>query len=388
MYKKKIKILRIISTLNPKYGGPSKAIIDSSIVLAQKGFHVDILTCDRKNEVFFKSKKIKIINKGPSYFGTYWFNPKLFFWLKKNKDKYSSFIIHGIWQFKTLLARLLIKKKYYVFLHGQLDPFFETNFFKLIKKKLYWFLFEKKNLIDAKSILLTSKGEMQTLNKTFVDTNNIKKKIVKYGIIEPKFKKKELKTKFYRKFKKLKNKDFFLYLGRFHEKKGCEIIIEAVKKLGKDFSDLILMIGPLENSAYERKIINLINEYSLDKKIIVSNGIFNDLKWAAIHESKAMLLPSHGENFGVSLVESMCYGKPVLTTNKVNISNEILRYKAGYISKNNIDSFVRIIKNFNGLNKLKLNRMSKCARNCFNENFNLSSNKNSLYNLLKKEICD
>ena len=386
MYKKKIKILRIISTLNPKYGGPSKAIIDSSIVLAQKGFHVDILTCDGKNEVFFKSKKIKIINKGPSFFGTYWFNPKLFFWLKKNKDKYSSFIIHGIWQFKTLLARLLIKKKYYVFLHGQLDPFFETNFFKLIKKKLYWFLFEKKNLIDAKSILLTSKGEMQTLNKTFVDTNNIKKKIVKYGIIEPKFRKQDLKKNFYKKYQQLKNKDFFLFLGRFHEKKGCEIIIEAVKKLGKNFNDLILMAGPLENNTYERKIINLIRTYNLDKNIIVSDAIFNDLKWGAIQESKAMLLPSHGENFGVSLVESMCFGKPVLTTNKVNISKEILKFKAGYISNDNVNSYKRIITKFNSLNKSKVNKMSQNAQLCFKKNFNLISDKDSLYNLIKKDM--
>ena len=386
MYKKKIKILRIISTLNPKYGGPSKAIIDSSIVLAQKGFHVDILTCDRKNEVFFKSKKIKIINKGPSFFGTYWFNPKLFFWLKKNKDKYSSFIIHGIWQFKTLLARLLIKKKYYVFLHGQLDPFFETNFFKLIKKKLYWFLFEKKNLIDAKSILLTSKGEMQTLNKTFVDTNNIKKKIVKYGIIEPKFRKQDLKKNFYKKYQQLKNKDFFLFLGRFHEKKGCEIIIEAVKELGKNFNDLILMAGPLENNTYERKIINLIRTYNLDKNIIVSDAIFNDLKWGAIQESKAMLLPSHGENFGVSLVESMCFGKPVLTTNKVNISKEILKFKAGYISNDDVNSYKRIITKFNSLNKSKVNKMSQNAQLCFKKNFNLISDKDSLYNLIKKDM--
>ena len=146
------------------------------------------------------------------------------------------------------------------------------------------------------------------------------------------------------------------------------------------------MIGPLENSAYERKIINLIKEYNLDKKIIVSNGIFNDLKWAAIQESKAMLLPSHGENFGVSLVESMCCGKPVLTTNKVNISNEILKFKAGYISNDNVNSYKRIITKFNSLNKSKVNKMSQNAQLCFKKNFNLISDKDSLYNLIKKDI--
>ena len=52
--KKKIKILRIISSLNPKYGGPAKAIIDSSILLSNQGFQVDILTSDIEHSFFYK----------------------------------------------------------------------------------------------------------------------------------------------------------------------------------------------------------------------------------------------------------------------------------------------------------------------------------------------
>ena len=81
--KKKIKILRIVSSLDPKYGGPAKTIIDSSVVLSKQGFKVDILTSDNENSIFFKSKKINIINKGPGL-GNYCFNLKLFFWLLKN----------------------------------------------------------------------------------------------------------------------------------------------------------------------------------------------------------------------------------------------------------------------------------------------------------------
>ena len=38
------KVLRIISTLNPKYGGPSNTIIDSSKLLYKTGFKVDVRT--------------------------------------------------------------------------------------------------------------------------------------------------------------------------------------------------------------------------------------------------------------------------------------------------------------------------------------------------------
>ena len=48
---KKIRILKI-SSLDPKYGGPSKTIIDSSEILKKQGFKIDILTSDKKIQFF------------------------------------------------------------------------------------------------------------------------------------------------------------------------------------------------------------------------------------------------------------------------------------------------------------------------------------------------
>jgi len=370
--KSKIKILRIIHTLDPVLGGPSNAIIDNSLALIKNGYSVHILTSDKHNKIINKNKNIKIINKGPSI-GNYGFNLKLFLWLYKNKKKYDFFIIHELWRFYTLIARILLNN-YFVFIHGQLDPFFKLEILKKIKKKIYWSLIEKKNLIKSKSILLTTHLEKKLLSKTYVNTNGIKKNVIKYGIIAPKLNKKIISKKFYRKFKFLKNKNFYLFLGRFHEKKGCEIIIETINKMKNNFNSIVLMAGPLTNSSYENKIINLIKKYKLEKKIILSNGLFNDLKWGAIQESKAMILPSHGENFGVSLIESLSLSKPVLTTYKVNTYKEILRYKAGLVSKNNTNDFTKIFIKFLNLKKKNLKQMSSNSLKCFNEQFNLNKN--------------
>ena len=58
--KTKFKILRIITSINPKFGGPTATIIDTSLMLIKQGFEVDILTSDMKKNFFFKSNKIKI----------------------------------------------------------------------------------------------------------------------------------------------------------------------------------------------------------------------------------------------------------------------------------------------------------------------------------------
>ena len=387
--KRKLKILRIIHSLDPKLGGPTKATIDSSLALLKQNFIVDIATSDLKNSKFYRSRKIRIINAGPCI-GRYNLNIKLFLWILNHRHKYDAFIIHGLWQFQSLLARILLKKRYFIFTHGQLDPYFGTNinknFLKKIYKKIYWFIIERKNLLSSQSVLLTSLGEKESLKKTFVNTSGIKKKIIRYGIIKPKISKKRMLKKFFKRFSILKNKKFYLFLGRFHEKKGCEIIVESVKKLKDNFKNIILFVGPITESKYELEVKYLIKKYNLQKKIIISDALSGDLKWGAIIASRAMVLASHGENFGVSLVESLSLGKPVITTNKVNISNEILKFKAGFISRNQTKQFSYILKKFDNLKNKDLKKLSKNARNCFKKNFDLSLTKNDLGSVLKKNI--
>ena len=99
-----------------------------------------------------------------------------------------------------------------------------------------------------------------------------------------------------------------------------------------------------------------------------------------------MLLASHGENFGVSIAESLSLGKPVLITDKVNIAKDILNYNAGLVSSNTVNSFSKKLNKFEQINKKQLIKISKNALKCFRDNYNLSSNKNSLGQLLKKEL--
>ena len=380
--KNRVRLLRIISTLNPKYGGPSKAIIDNSLYLKTKGIKVDIITNDPFGSKFYKGNKLKIINVGRKYLPIS-FNPFLFFWILKNKKKYNNFVVHGIWELNTIIANLLLKKNYYVFTHGQLDPYFRSEKLNIIKKKIYWFLIEKKNLINSKSLLLTSINEKKLLNKTLVNTDGIKKTVVEYGIKKPKIDKKRLKKIFFNKFKFLKNKKFFLFLGRFHKKKGCEILLHSMEKILNNNKNIyLLMAGP--SSKYKNNLIELSKELKIDKYIVWSDFLKNDLKWASIYKCEAMVLSSHGENFGISIIESLSMSKPVLITNKVNTASYIRKTYSGLVSNNTINSFYKILNKFLKLNYVSKNKMHKNALNCYLRYFNLINSNNKFVSLLRK----
>ncbi len=377
---KKIKVLRIISTLDQSFGGPTNTIVDSSLALAKSGFKVDILTFDNK-ENYKLFNKIKVINKGPAL-GKYKFSLNLLYWLIKNKSKYDLFIVHGIFQFSTLIASLVLKNKFFVFIHGALDPYFSSEFFKCIKKKIYWKLIEKQNLLNSKGLILTNKIESKQLARTYVNTKGLKKIVVNYGISKPKFNKRKSQKKFYKKFPSLKDKKFLLFLGRFHKKKGLDILINSLRNISKKGIYMnVLMVGP--HSKHKEEIINMTKINGLSSNIFWSDTLSGDLKWGAILSSIGMVLPSHGENFGVSLVESLSCSRPVITTNKVNIYDKILQNKSGLVSKNKTEAYTKILLKFHNLSEKEKKKYSKNSLKCFNNNFNIDNKINSLVETLK-----
>ena len=141
------------------------------------------------------------------------------------------------------------------------------------------------------------------------------------------------------------------------------------------------MVGP--SNEYKKNLIELSNSLSLEDVIFWTDQLSNNLKWGAILNSQAMLLSSHGENFGVSLVESLSMGRPVITTNKVNIHRNIENENAGLIAKNNINSFANEIQKFLLMNNKFKKKMRINSLRCFNKYFNLRYNQKKFISILK-----
>ena len=106
--------------------------------------------------------------------------------------------------------------------------------------------------------------------------------------------------------------------------KTDDIIFNFFKQIcdEKD-DDKCVELGNKWIEAMETNLNNIEKNLDIDDQVFWSNAIKDETKWGALYLSQGMVLCSNGENFGVSLVESLSLGKPVLTTNKVNIYNKI-----------------------------------------------------------------
>ena len=108
---------------------------------------------------------------------------------------------------------------------------------------------------------------------------------------------------------------------------------------------------------------------------------FSDCR-LTINSCNIFCLPSHQENFGISVAEALMCSKPVLITNKVNIWREINKANAGFVNNDTIEGVTINLKKWISLNNNQYKKMSKNAYNCFNHNFNLEKTSHKLINFI------
>ncbi|AYU54453.1 glycosyltransferase [Staphylococcus debuckii] len=125
-------------------------------------------------------------------------------------------------------------------------------------------------------------------------------------------------------------KDRFVYMGRFAPEKQIPHIIEAYKIFkDKGYATKLVLFGA--GIGEERQTIEkLIQDYHLENDVTIEDFTENPLE--AFRESKASLLTSRREGFGLTVMESINEGCPVIAYDVKYGPREIIENgKNGYI---------------------------------------------------------
>ena len=118
------------------------------------------------------------------------------------------------------------------------------------------------------------------------------------------------------------DKKVIITAGTFREEKGYWHLIKAFFMLTQSMDDVILIILGTDYNNYKLKIINLVHEMGLDNKVFYLGYKENPYKY--FKKSTLYVLSSVFEGFPNSLVEAMCCGLPVVSTNCASGPSEIL----------------------------------------------------------------
>ena len=96
-----------------------------------------------------------------------------------------------------------------------------------------------------------------------------------------------------------------------------------------------------------------------------------DRKWGALRAADAFVLPSHQENFGISVVESLVARRPVLISNQVNIWPQIEADGVGLVDEDTVDGTERLLRRWFALSAAERENMAARTYACFQRNYSM-----------------
>lgn len=369
------RILHVVVSVDPALGGVAESIRARGVQLKSMGHIVEVVSLDDPQDASISGYELTLHALGKGR-GPWNYHPNLVGWLRENCKRFDAVIVDGIWQYHVLAVRRALQNTrvpYYVFTHGMLDPWFKHTYpLKHLKKWLFWPWCEYLTLKSAKAVLFTCEEEMRLASQSFwlYDVNPI---VVPFGTTPPPENKSELRDSFFANYPQLADKPLLVYLGRIHEKKGGDLLIEAFGQVAQNHPDVQLaMIGPGEETLIHR-LKHRSLQLGVADRVHWLGMLRGDNKWAALYAADLFVLPSHQENFGIAVVEALACGKPVAISNKVNIWREVQSKGAGMVENDTVEGTARALASFLSQDSLQLAVLETRAKSTYAEQFSIEA---------------
>ena len=366
-----MKLLHIIPTYKPAtgYGGPIISIAmlcENLVTYAGCDVTVAATNANVKKDLPVHSRTPVLVEGVKVYYfrritpDHSQLSPSLLWWLWRNVRTFDAVHIHSWWNLTVLFATMvciLRGVKPILAPRGMLSAFsltgrFKPLFHRLIGQKLLkntflhatseqearecaaliptWQAANLPNFLDLTTLPTFSNVEFQILEdvSTLDIENSTLKDVPKSEIQNPKSKDPSVFE--------VENAPFrLLFLSRLHQKKGVEILFEALAKVPFEWTLTIAGDGETD---YLEQLKKLSDNLRISHKINWLGWIDAKNKWAIYQNADLLVLPSHNENFANVVIESLAVGTPVLVSQYVGLSDYVLEKKMGWVCDTTVQS--------------------------------------------------
>lgn len=383
-----MKILHVISSVNPAGGGPIEGVRQLGSTLERKGHIVEIASLDSPSAPYLKQSLLRVYPLGPSYLG-YGYSSKFVPWLRSNSNRYDVVIVNGIWQYHSLGTWQALHRSqtpYVLFTHGMLDPWFKKEYpLKHAKKWMYWPWAEYRVLRDARAVLFTCEEERRLARESF-SLYRCNEVVVSYGTAKRESDPDVETREFLSHHPELRGKRLALFMGRIHPKKGCDLLVEAFAKVLGDQPDWHLVIAGPDQVGLRESLHRRLTELGVAPRVTWTGMLMGEMKWGALRSAEVFVLPSHQENFGIAVAEALAVGTPALISNKVNIWREVELDRAGIVSADTQEGTFTLLRSYVEMTNTEKSAMRQAARECFMRRFEIGKAAEHLHRVLTSVV--
>jgi poly(glycerol-phosphate) alpha-glucosyltransferase len=118
-------------------------------------------------------------------------------------------------------------------------------------------------------------------------------------------------------------KKHLLYLGRLHQKKGVDLLLEAIASVKNEYPELlkdwIIDIVGWDHEGFLKILQKIVFKYQLEQLVTFHGGLFGDDKQRMYANANGYILPSHSEGMPMTVLEAWSHRLPVLMTSYCNL---------------------------------------------------------------------
>jgi glycosyltransferase involved in cell wall biosynthesis len=339
-----MRILHVIPAIAARYGGPSAVALETCRALEDRGHDVLIATTDADGPERLalplgqpnRYDGVRLLAFERTRSEAFKWAPDLVAWLDEAVRQFDVVDVHAIFSHSSLAAGRACRATgvpYVVRPHGALDPWSLSR--KSWQKHVLFWLGARRLLTGAAQVQYTTREEQRLAERRLSWlTNGV---VVPLGVPEESLLNGPTTPS---------QPPYVLVMSRLERKKGLELLIDAFHEVtARDrFASWRLIIAGDGEPDYVRSLRAAAASGAAGSRVVFAGWVGGPEKAALLRGASLFASPSEQENFGLSVVEAMAAGVPVLVSHAVNLAPDIARSGAGWVVERNPVTFPRVLE--------------------------------------------
>lgn len=334
-----MKILHVYHLLAPRAGGVVSVVQQLACAQAQAGHEVEVFTTDLDypSGVLPASQYSQLTNSGvkvrcfSTEYREFALSRSLWRALAREMQHFDIVHIHGLYRFPQFAAGVIARNRgvpYLVQVHGTLDSVVHARSAKsLALKRLYERCVGIPLVRRANAVYYTCRAEQRRGRELQLNRHDF---VLPNGIDWRRFERLP-KLGLFRQRHNLGTAPIVLFVGRINFKKGLDLLIAAMSAVVGIYPQAQLVLAGPENDNFAQTVRGWVSKHNIQRNVVFTGMLDESQVMEAYTDANVFALPSYGENFGMSVVEAMACGCPVVISDKVGIHDEVADARAGIV---------------------------------------------------------